>query len=74
MRSVPPVVVRGGIVRPRSGVHLVTLRRFDDKPARKAKPGPFIPCERRLANVLFLRIQGRDLLASFLNREYARPH
>ena len=41
-------------------VHLlVTLCRFDDKLALRSKPGPFIPCERRLVNMEILGIQGR---------------
>ena len=50
----------GGIDRPRRVYILVTLYRFDDKPGPKAKLGPFIPCERRLAKQQFLEIQGRD--------------
>ena len=52
----------GGIVRPRPQVYiLVTLRRFDSKPSSKAKTGPFIPCERRLASLEISGIQGRDI-------------
>ena len=44
---------------------LVTLCRFDSKPLDKPLLGPFIPCERRLANRVFLEIQGRDFTAGF---------
>ena len=67
--------VRGGIVpcgsgdRPRATqiVHIwVTLCRFDDKPWYGSYSGPFIPCQRRLADMEILGIQGRDFLAGFL--------
>ena len=44
---------------------LPTLCCFDDKYSRRPKTGPFIPCQRRLANMEILRIQGRDFLAGF---------
>ena len=44
--------------RPKSGI-LVTLCRFDDKPGPEGYLGPFIPCERRLAQLRILEIQGR---------------
>ena len=47
---------------------LVTLYRFDDKLALAYKTGPFIPCERRLANTGILEIQGRVLWAGFLKQ------
>ena len=52
-------------VRVSYGVHLVTLRRFDDKPTGEAKTGPFIPSQRRLANIEILEIQGHDFRTSF---------
>ena len=70
--------VRGGIAACGSGspstchpwdnnVHLLaTLCRFDHKPAGRSYLGPFIPCQRRLAIMEILRIQGRDFTASFL--------
>ena len=44
---------------------LVTLRRFDDKPAPRSYSGPFIPCERRLRDMEIPGIQGRDIRAGF---------
>ena len=44
---------------------LVTLRRFDDKVGLRSNSGPFIPCERRLAIMEYLEIQGRAFLSSF---------
>ena len=74
---------RGGIDpcgsgdRPRAD-HLVyilaTLCRFDDNMSLGSKIGPFIPCERRLAKVEILEIQGRGLSTAFWNRDYGRPH
>ena len=46
-------------------LHLVTLCRFDDKLARYALLGPFIPCERRLAIPGFPGIEGRDFRPGF---------
>ena len=43
----------------------VTLCRFDDKYSPKPKTGPFIPCERRLAILEIVEIQGRDFVAGF---------
>ena len=48
------------------GAHLTTLRRFDDKHGLEPKTGPFIPTERRLADMEILEIQGHDFTASFL--------
>ena len=42
-------------------VHLVTLCRFDSNPSGRLYLGPFIPCERRLAQQRILEIQGRDI-------------
>ena len=67
-------VTRGGIDpcgscdRPQTGravYILATLCRFDSKHACRSYSGPFIPCERRLAYMEILRIQGRAFLASF---------
>ena len=44
---------------------LVTLRRFDSFPWVEAYSGPFIPCERRLADPEIWEIQGRDFTLSF---------
>ena len=55
------VVRRGYCTVPRV-VHIpVTLRRFDDKLGPRSKTGPFIPSERRLADMEILGIQGHDL-------------
>ena len=54
--------------------HLVTLCRFDGIYPADAYLRPFIPCERRLANIEILEIQGRGFTAGFWNRDYARPH
>ena len=58
------------VTRPRYpyGAHLVTLCRFDDKYGPKALLGPFIPCERRLAQVRISGIQGRGLSTGFLEQ------
>ena len=64
---------RGGIDRAAAGnrpqasvcAHLVTLRRFDDKTMGRSKSGPFIPWERRLADMRILEIQGRAFGAGF---------
>ena len=49
----------------RKGDILVTLCRFDDKLPCRSKTGPFIPCERRLADMEILEIQGRDFWRRF---------
>ena len=55
------------VVAASTGVRiLVTLCRFDHKVAGRPHLGPFIPCERRLGNTLFLEIQGRDFWTWFL--------
>ena len=60
---------------PKLYVHiLATLCRFDDKHEGEPLLGPFIPSQRRLANMELLGIQGRAFLASFRDREYGRPH
>ena len=51
--------------RPRWCAHLVTLCRFDDKRWPEPKMGPFIPCERRTANMEILEIQGHDFRDGF---------
>ena len=46
----------------------VTLCRFDDKPWGRPQMGPFIPCERRLAHMENMEIQGRDIWTMFLKQ------
>ena len=53
---------------PTDSAHLVTLCRFDDKTGLGSKPGPFIPWERRLAYMEYLRIQGRAFGPGFLKQ------
>ena len=60
--------VRGGIeaVPEHAWVYiLATLCRFDHFYSPGPKTGPFIPMERRLANMEYPEIQGRAFLASF---------
>ena len=59
------MTVRGGIVTVPRVYITVTLCRFDSKLASGSKPGPFIPWQRRLANMEIWRIQGRDFRAVF---------
>ena len=47
---------------------LVTLCRFDHKPELGSYLGPFIPCERRLAQMRILEIQGRAFATPFLKQ------
>ena len=47
---------------------LVTLCRFDDESMPEPKTGPFIPCERRHANMEILGIQGRAFRTGFLKQ------
>ena len=60
-------VLRGYVTVPGSSdVHVsVTLCRFDDKVASRSKSGPIIPCERRLAYLEILEIQGHGFLRAF---------
>ena len=44
---------------------LVTLCHFDDKLASRSYSEPFIPCERRLADMEIWEFQGRDFEAGF---------
>ena len=53
------------IPRDTRGAHLVTLCRFDELYWPEPLLGPFIPCERRLALLEILEIQGRDFIAGF---------
>ena len=46
-------------------VHLATLCRFDHIYLGTLYLGPFIPCERRLAIMRILEIQGRDYWSLF---------
>ena len=66
--------VRGGIVTVPRVVHPVTLCRFDHKPPRRPKTGPFIPTERRLANMEISEFKVVTFGPLFGNREYDRPH
>ena len=58
------VTVHPGILN--RGTLLATLCRFDDKLSLKPLLGPFIPWERRLAELEILEIQGRDIPSCFL--------
>ena len=69
--------VAGGIVAPTSRVqgcaHLVTLRRFDDKPQGMVKNRPLIPWERRLRNMEISEFQELTSEPRFGNGDYDRP-
>ena len=58
------VGARGYVTVPKCTL-LVTLCRFDHIYLETSKPGPFIPCERRLALLGILEIQGRGFRAPF---------
>ena len=68
------MTVRGGIVTVPSGVHPVTLCRFDSKTCPRPKTGPFIPTQRRLAILEISEFKVVTFGPCFGNREYDRPH
>ena len=47
---------------------LVTLCRFDQFYHGEPNSGPFIPTQRRLANMEYLEIQGHDIWTGFLEQ------
>ena len=52
----------------------VTLRHFDNKVAGKAKTGPLIPWERRLAEMEIWEFEELTFGTRFGNRDYERPY
>ena len=62
-----------GYLRPLRVYHLATLRHFDTKLGPKAKIGPLIPWERRLAIMEIPENQEVTFERRFGNRDYDRP-
>ena len=66
-------MVRGGICAHGVVYILATLRRFDSKVQGTGQNSPFIPCERRLAEMEISEFQELTFEACFVNRDYDRP-